>query len=306
MFDLIESKFEQERDNHTYRRIDAEHPISIYLGYNNKGYKSMVITEQGIDVNVASTKIIEATLTKRPDQKLSLEFALVDNKFSNMYYRFCDDIIVSCRNIQNIKAINFIINRWNAWRLMFHNIGNECLSDSMVMGLVGELLFIEKVMEPKYGINRSIKAWVGPLGNPKDFMIDDIWYEIKTTTHSSDRIKISSIEQLDSDKSGLLNIIRIEKTSLEDKLSVNLNRQIDLIKQKIEDTGVLYDFLYKLTNIGYCYNEDYDSKCYKYTSIEKYNVDDKFPRMHRENIPRAVSKIQYEILIPDIQQFREA
>lgn len=300
MIGIIMQRFEQEKESRTYRRINSTHPISIYLGFNQKGNKSMVVTEMGGNIILNSTQLIETQLSKRSDGKLSVEFALLDDRFSSMFYKFCEDIIISSVSINKEQAIGFVANRWNAWRLMFKNGSNDKLSDSGIQGLIGELIFIEKVMIPKYGVERGISSWDGPLGNPKDFTIDGTWYEVKTTTPGNSIIKISSLEQLDSDKEGNLEVVRVEKTNIENDNAINLNMQVEKIKSKIIDIRILKEYMKRLSEIHYCYDEYYNSVYFEYKAIEEYKVDDRFPRIKRGNLSNAILKVQYDINIAEL------
>lgn len=198
----IEEIFAREKSALAFRRINSTHPSDLYLGYNENGGKALVIVEISDEKKVESSQIIHTQLYLREDGKTSLEFVLKDNKFETMFYRLCEDIITSTSNVKRGIVIGFVIKRWNAWKTAFQKLSGERLSDMSIMGLIGELTFMEQVMIPKYGIDRSIVAWEGPDGGHKDYVINSTWYEIKSTTLSSDTVKISSIEQLDSDKEG--------------------------------------------------------------------------------------------------------
>lgn len=300
MINIITEKFEQERESMTYRRINNTHPIDIYLGYNQTGKKSMVVTEVGMNILLDSTQVIETQVSKRTDGKLSVEFALLDDKFSTMFYKFCEDIIYSSAKLKKKQAIKFVANRWNAWRMMFKNDLNNILPDNVIQGLLGELLFLEKVMMPKYGVERSIKSWDGPLGNPKDFTIDETWYEVKTTTSGNSIIKISSLEQLDSDKEGQLEIVRVDSTNSENDNAINLNMQVEKIRSKIDGIEILKEYMRRLSSVHYCYEEYYNSVCFEYKTIEEYQVNDSFPRIKRSNLPNAILKVQYDINIAEL------
>ena len=39
------------------------------------------------------------------------------------------------------------------------------------------------------------------------------------------------------------------------------------------------------------------------TNFKQYNVDDNLPKLKRKDIPSSIQKIQYEIVIPDIDEF---
>ena len=64
-------------------------------------------------------------------------------------------------------------------------------------GLVGELLYLERVAIPKYGIEAAVACWVGPKGADQDFVSQDKRIEVKTIREGADRVRISSAEQLD-------------------------------------------------------------------------------------------------------------
>ena len=300
MIDLISQKIEAEKETKTYRRLDSEHPFSLYLGYNNKGFKSLVITEESEDVTITPTRIIETCICRRPDGKLSLEFALTDNRFANMFYRFCEDVIVSSKKTPKAQAIKFIVNRWGAWRLMFQNAENGYMSDSSIIGLLGELVFIEKKMQKIYGIDRSIHSWEGPIGNHKDFIIDDTWYEVKTVSNGSKSIKISSLEQLDSARIGKLEVVKVDQTSVENVNAINLNLQVEKVKKYIYNMDTLNEYNIKLAEVGYCYDEYYSRQSFELVRIKEFTVDEGFPRIRREDVRKEIIKVQYEILLPEL------
>ena len=299
MIDVIIQKFETEKNTKTYRRINAQHPLDIYLGYNNKGCKSMVVTENSPAVIIRSTKIIETNAVRRTDGKIALEFALLDDMFSNIFYKFCEDTIYSSSAVTKENAIKFFVDRWDAWRLMFQNAKNEYLDDMEIMGLLGELLFIEKTMQPRYGMSRTISSWEGPLGGAKDFVIDETWYEIKASLSSTQTVKIASLEQLDSERLGRLVVIKVDKTNGENNNGINLNMQVDKVRNNIKDIKILNDYIQKLTRVGYFCDDYYTTKCFEYRGMKEYIVDENFPRIQRKNIDRKIVKVQYEISLSE-------
>ena len=304
MIKLIKSKFEIGKESKTYLRVNSEHPISIFLGYNNKGHKSMVIAEHGSATRLASTQIIEIDVSNRFDGKLSLEFSLIDDRFTDMFYKFCEDIIASSISVEKEKVISFIIKRWNAWLLMFKNVPNHLLSDIEIQGLLGELLILEEKMQPIYGMDRSISAWDGPLGFPKDFVIDNTWYEVKSTNTRNNQIKIDSLEQLDSNEDGYLCIVRLDKTNQEADQGVNLNIVVERIRSKIDKVETLAGFLKRLNDIGYIFDEYYNTVCFNYHGREEYLVNQEFPALRRKDVALEIKKANYEISISELGEYK--
>lgn len=42
----ISKKFEQGIEQHTYQRLDSDYKVNLFLGYNEEGNMSMVITDR--------------------------------------------------------------------------------------------------------------------------------------------------------------------------------------------------------------------------------------------------------------------
>lgn len=302
MLETVKKIFEEEKLSKAYRRINSSHPINIYLGYNSIGKKSLVVIEESIIKNAISTKIIKVILGKREDGKIQLEFSLMDKLFEELFYKFCEDIVLASQNSLKERAIEDIVNRWNAWKTMFQNANNEVLSDIIIQGLIGELLFIKNYMIPKYGFEQAITSWEGPIGGHKDFVIANTWYEVKTCSFSSDTVKISSLEQLDSINVGYLKITRIEKTNETDATAVNLNMIVEEIKEKILSVDTLKLYYEKLSNLKYNYNALYDKITFKIGTEELFEVNEKFPCIRRKEIPAQVQSIQYELRISNLME----
>lgn len=300
MLDDIKKIFEDEKLSKAYKRINSIHPIDIYLGYNEAEEKSLVIIEQSKCRIVASTKIINTNIGKREDGKIKLEFALTDVVFDEMFFKFCEDIIISSLNEKKQRAVEHIINRWNAWRVMFQNASIDRLSDQVLQGLIGELEFIKNKMIPQYGYKKAIVAWDGPMGGHKDFVIEDTWFEVKTCSLSSDTVKISSLEQLDAEQEGNLEIIRLEKVNYECNDAISLNVLVEDVKKQILDVDILKLYYEKLSKIGYHYNTVYDSMTFIIGDKKTYVVNNKFPRIRRKDVPKQIQSIQYDLRISNL------
>ena len=236
---------------------------------------------------------------------MSLSFTLSDDRFTNLYYRFCEDIIESSRQIKKEKALKYIYDRWQHWRYMFKQCGSDVLSEQQVQGLLGELVFLKSYMIPVYGADDAIKAWRGPEGGTKDFEIIDRWYEIKSTNTATNSIKVSSLEQLDDDKDGRLVIIRMDRTSENRESSITLNKCIEQMYEEIQDIGLAELFHAKLEMIGYAPLDEYETYSYMVKRMDAYLVNDEFPRILRSEVDSSIIKVQYEIDIQCLEKNRD-
>lgn len=157
-----------------------------------------------------------------------------------------------------------------------------------------------------YGENIAVKSWTGPADYTKDFSIQSRWYEIKTTSSNSNDITISSLGQLDSDEEGCLVIIRVEVMSSEySNKPSSLNDIVLDILSKIECDELKDILLDKLLSKGYSpYNENDEYK-FRFISMDKYKVNDCFPRICKKDIKYAeIDNVKYDLHIASLEMFK--
>lgn len=132
----IQEKFEAGREDHTYQRVDTTYAVNIFLGYNENGYMSMIITENGVETKIRSSKFIEVSLRRREDKKLALAFDLTDEAYNSLFLIFCKDIISVCEKVGADLAIFSAITRWKYWRELFGKKSNHLLDAQEIKGLI--------------------------------------------------------------------------------------------------------------------------------------------------------------------------
>jgi hypothetical protein len=198
--------------------------------------------------------------------------------------------------------MNFIVNRYDSWKKMFYNLKKDVLSENEIMGLIGELLFLHKDLAINYGMETALKAWSGSDKTHKDFSINDVWFEVKSTKSNSLTIRINSLEQLDSDIDGFLIIYEFEKMS-EEFEGYSLNNVIRdiliLIDESLQDL-----FLEKLRNFGYNYDDTYDKFMFRLTSSSKMIVNSDFPRIQKSDLSNSIVKVEYDLLKQNLKKFK--
>ena len=301
----LQKKFDAGSKNKTYQRIDADYKVNIFLGYNEDGYMSMVITENGVEAKVKSSKIIDVKIKRREDKRLALSFDLLDEAYKSMFLLFCKDIIIICEKSGPEMAISNALMRWKYWKEMFGRRKNHLLDKPEIKGLIGELIELKSFFIPSHGQTKAISSWMGPMLGHKDFEIDETWYEIKTVSENATQVIISSLEQLEADMDGHLTIVRLEDTSPTTSNSINLNSLVLDIVNLIEDPDDLDLFRVKLDNLGYEIDSEYDNYNFLYKSTQRYAVNVTFPRLRRCNLDASIGNVKYSILLNAINDFME-
>ena len=304
MINEIKEKFEQCKDQKMYKRINAEHPFDIYLGYNEQGYKTLVIIAIGELSEIDSTKLIEAKIHKREDNKMSLSFSLLDSTMSDIFYQFCDDIIQKTSKLpEDVALIAFTIERWRKWIQMFKNPHSLIMSEKEIRGLLGELVFLKEVMFEKYGIDKSLEAWIGSSNAHKDFEIEDTWYELKAIRQSSVTVEISSIEQLESDLEGELVLVKLEPSNIAINNPISLNNYIKEIEGLLKTKEQIDIFFKKLEQRKYFFAEEYDSFVYSNKGINKYKVTENFPKIKNGDLKDGIVGVSYQLYINKLKDY---
>ena len=285
-----------------YSRYDGEHPLDVFLGVDDQGRKSLVITLKASRERAASSKTIAVDFFVRPDGRNSLRFSLEDDDLRDIFYKFCEDIIESTRDSDPTDGFSPIIRRWDTWITFFQRTALP-LSESEIIGLVGEIYFLQDVMVEKYGIDRALEAFIGVDKAHKDFEIDDTWYEVKAIHNGVRAVKISSIEQLDANTTGQLEIITLDQGTPGTDGNITLNSIIKLFKKHLNQTQLL-DFDEKLRKANYVEDERYDDYNYLFIKRDEYRVNNEFPRITSGMLPMGITKAGYEIDISAIQQYK--
>ena len=298
----VEEKINEVNANSQYVRVSAEHPLELYLGRNEAGYPTLRYNGNFQPTKLVGSDLLEIKQVKTANYD-SLLFCYISNENYSLFYNFCEDIINQTSQYQGSDGYTEIINRYNQWKKMFYR-SNKILSEGEIIGLIGELLFLKEFVFIKYGISEGINGWSGPETAHKDFSYKNEWYEIKAIHSGKNSVSISSIEQLDSDINGKLVVYVFEKMS-ESFLGITLNQLIDEISNCIKLDIDREKFYEKLKQVGYSYNEVYDSFVYKATNKKMYLVNDSFPKIRRKNMPIEIGKIEYELMLSLIEKYKE-
>lgn len=296
--DIIK-QFEKVNNNSEYVRVNAEHPLELYLGLNDSGDKTLRFNGEYTPIKIFSTKNLDVKQYKSNGIN-SLMFSYTSPVNDSLFYKFCEDIINSTMTSNQKEGYKDILNRYSQWKKFF-STKSTILSEPEIMGLIGELIFLKENCFNIYGKSKALNGWSGPEPTHKDFSYNDEWFEIKTIGTSSTTVKISSLEQLDSKEDGYLVVIKLEKMS-EKFNGVTLNKLVDSIRNelKLDEDKEIFDN--KLSKIGYTFNELYDSYMYNYVKTSKYLVNDNFPRLLINGLPKGICNITYEIELSAISK----
>lgn len=233
----------------------------------------------------------------------TIRFSLTDEEISGLFYTFCEDLIEQTRNLPDkTGGYNAIVVRFHQWKKMFISSKKDFLNEPQIMGLIGELLFLKDQLSKSIGFSEALKSWSGQELTHKDFSYGDTWTEVKTIRRSSQSVRISSLEQLDSEYDGELAVYALEKMSPEYK-GITLNKLIVEMRNLFPDNDDRDLFMSKVALQGYEYHNYYDDFVYEQIYNKNFRVNSDFPRLTPDNVPEAVTKSIYDIDLNSIAEF---
>lgn len=285
-----------------YSRVDSEHILELYIGLDEKGRRSIELRSAFNPRKVRGTSAIEVNQYENQKYK-TIRFSLTDEEISGLFYTFCEDLIEQTRNLPDkTGGYNAIVVRFHQWKKMFISSKKDFLNEPQIMGLSGELLFLKDQLSKRIGFSEALKSWSGQELTHKDFSYGDTWTEVKTIRRSSQSVRISSLEQLDSEYDGELAVYALEKMSPEYK-GITLNKLIVEMRNLFPDNDDRDLFMSKVALQGYEYHNYYDDFVYEQIYNKNFRVNSDFPRLTPDNVPEAVTKSIYDIDLNSIAEF---
>ena len=298
----IEELFSEQFDPGYFKLIDRDHPLSLYIGADRDGHYAIEYRGDFNPIKVKSSTAIGVMHYDDVPQK-SLVFSLLDSSMLSTFCAFCEDLVETSRSATDNKSgYALLVNRFYGWKKMFHQ-SKDLLDEKRIMGLIGELTFLDQKMIPRYGKSKALGSWTGSEKTKKDFSLDETWYEIKSITAGKPVVGISSYEQLDSDLPGNLIVYQLEKMSQEYN-GINLNKLVKQIYKELDVDELKDLFLQKLSDAGYSFESVYDSYIYEIYEESTYEVCRSFPCLRRDEKHDAISQVKYDLLLAKIDKFK--
>ena len=289
-----------------FLRIDAEHPIEWYIGYENINQKLLLLVSVFEPETVPSSKSILVSIGQRADGKWAIAFRLIRNEQEDVFIRLCCDLIESSRNQpNNIHGLDFVLKRYNQWTKLMEIQKAGLLSEAQRKGLLGEILYLQETIQKNGLLIDDVSGWVGPEGADQDFIYTDGWHEIKVVGLSANSVSISSLEQFNAQLPGELVLYLIDKTAQDDKNGFTLKEVIDSIRELLQSNSAATDlFNEKLLRYGYIDLPEYEKQYYRLGGEKKFFIDDHFPRLVKSNVPAQIVGAVYQISIQAIEPWK--
>lgn len=238
-----------------------------------------------------------------------LVLCLTAGEHRDLFYRLCSDIVKATGVAASGKeALERVVVRTWRWHRLLRGGRDGRLTREEQKGLIGELCVLERHLLPAIGASDAVQAWVGPLGEARDFRIGTVGVEAKARPPLAQVVRISSVVQLEStDTSRLFLHVTDVAEATEDSDSVcTLTDVVRRTRDAIigRDISAVGDFEDRVLSVGFDWADDYSDCPWMIADESLYEVVSGFPRLTPDLIPAGVTEVRYGIVLAQCDDFR--
>lgn len=237
--------------------------------------------------------------------EIELNIYLLENELKDIFSLFIQNILEEIlESITENEALNKSLNVISKWKKLFDKINFNGLSSEQQKGLIGELLFINWLLDNQKSPQIILNAWTGSDFEDKDFVFGSTGIEIKLTSSKYPKLKITNERQLDTQNLNELFLILYVTEEVKEN-GFSLNSLIEEIREKIStNLEELKFFNEKLLLIGYFDNDaEHYNKIYSLKNIIHLMVSSDFPKIINDVLPLGIYDISYSIEISAVDGF---
>lgn len=277
------------------------HPNNeFFLKSIGPGGKHMLVAELEDDINLEQLpqlKGIEIDLTHPKTNVSLLSIVLQESEHLDKFALLCLNIAQRTAKLSSRELILQTIKILNSWSKLLSPSRSK-LTDSELIGLIGELYVVDNYLLESLTPELSIRAWIGPEDAKQDIVADRFAIEVKAHHAGfSNKISISSAEQLTKDREKLY-LYKADFSPSDEEDANSLQSLKENIVEKIQFSDDAYtEFLMHFEEKTEKATEHQLNTRFLLNSDLVYVVEEAFPRISPELLPQGViaDTVKYSI-----------
>lgn len=194
------------------------------------------------------------------------------------------------------ELLALFLGRVRAWQIFMERDREGVLSAEAELGLHGELVVLDSLLQSGVTPSMAVHGWYGPLDGIQDFQFSAGAIEVKST--ANDGIfpaNVSSLEQLDDSLVSALFLAGVRFRL--DSAGENLPGRVDRIRQLLRpDQSAHSAFDTRLLHAGYFPGlSNHYPRTFLHEGTRFLRVGEGFPKITHGNVHRAIRRARYEI-----------
>jgi Putative PD-(D/E)XK family member, (DUF4420) len=284
-----------------HTRIDETHPLELYAEFEPPNRPGLVLFCPEKPPEVRSLRTLTIEEGYRPDHKWWLRLSLIEPELQPVFAALCRDIVAFTRSgVTETAAPGVLLGRLARWRALMEG-EQSGMGPLAIRGLIGELLVLETDVLPILSELEAIRAWTGPLGSAQDFLLPGgCRLEVKSARPEALTVEINGLDQLDGSGDPLtLVVVRLLEAAKGAAGAENASRVIARLNDRLAtNSAALSEFENRLAMAGWHQNPAHEDIIVRMVAIDRFQVDDDFPRLTRKMVPSGVHDAHYSIILP--------
>jgi hypothetical protein len=291
-------------------RIDEINHLSCFAATNNITGQHLYIMSISKNVTIPDLKNYRfkgvEIFTIEVKNSIELNIYLLDNELKDIFSLFIQNILKDIeKKITESEALTTTLNVVSKWKKLFDKINFKGLTLEQQKGLIGELLFLNYLLNNEKTSTNAVHAWTGAEQEfqSKDFTLGSVGIEIKFTSSKQPRIKVSSERQLDAENFSELFLVLYSSEAVKDK-GISLNSLVEHTLNNISSEEERNIFNGKLQLNGYFEKDsEHYGKMYSLKKTFVFVVTSNFPKIVKSNLPLGIYDTSYSIEISSVENF---
>ena len=272
-------------------------PIRFALGKNGESRVLLPLSERetlrGLS-GAPSLQITVSTFLSTGEKQSFLDLTCLSSELEDVFSDVTDEILA--RVISGQGCIEAARTTIDDFRALLIRPRSKDVSMSTIVGLVGELVFLDRLLDRT---PQAWRCWRGPVGDRHDFRSGNSSVEVKSTTRVGDTtVIVNTLEQFEVPTGGNLHLLHLTLEPVVDGL-ISISKLARSVFAKSDDSDRVKELLVSLG----C--SDADAEAWNGTSFRLegetiYEVSDGFPRLVPSMFPGAetpagVSDVSYKV-----------
>lgn len=194
-----------------------------------------------------------------------------------------------------LRIHSAMISRIRAWQAFMKRDSDGVLSTEEEIGLFGELLVLQNLLDDGVSEFDALDSWAGPDDGLHDFLLGDGAIEVKTTLAPAGFIaRISNLDQLDDSLHQPLFVAAVRLAQLSE--GATLPDLIDQVAGQIRDPGATALLNSRLVSAGYMDMTQAEyTRRFRCSELTYRIVRADSPRLTRSNVPAAIHEARYSL-----------
>lgn len=279
------------------------HPLRIYVGATAIGAPEFLVQypKRPKPPDLGSFVRVNVSYRQRTGDWL-MAITLEDMDLRQQFVRVASDVIEDSGQEPTAAAAYTAFERaLERWKRLLRT--RASFGEEAVRGLIGELWIARQLIQAGYPANTVAVGWKRSPTSPQDiYLPDGRRIEVKSVRPGGREIRITSAEQLDW-ADGDIELVTVELLEApEGDEGITLNGMIEKWAAEV-DPGHKAILLSTLAERGYLHEHPLSDAPFVVSAVKDYAVTQGFPCIRTADVPQAVSRLEYGLLLSSIRPF---